>query len=463
MKAFTSSIFLLTILATSSALANNQLILARDAQAPASGVIGVTDVIIHPGFDDARVAISVDGASLAEALRAPYRVTVDFGPAAVQHKITVTAFTAQNRRVRWTQTINAGLLPLTVKVQPLDLATGQFEAEVTAPNGDPIAAVELWDGGQRLTEVTAVPYRFTVPPSVLAGPFVQVTARTKSGEEAADFWSRHSDVHVETMDVRTVPIYVSVVDDRNGATRDDIDASLFRILDNGSEGKILQFSKAFDQPISIALLLDASASMTYSMQNATQAAQAFVQRTLKQGDRCAVYAVRDTPRREQPLTGDLEAVRKSLASLKPAGRTALYDAIESATRELRDEKSRRAIVILTDGGDTSSMAEFDEIDKLATESGIPLYFIAYNNGDPSEGGDTDRMKYLANQTGGFVVTADASNLQQKYGDIEKDLRAQYAILYQVADFAKPSQWRKINVQLKSPKLTARTIRGYFAP
>ena len=73
------------------------------------------------------------------------------------------------------------------------------------------------------------------------------------------------------------------------------------------------------------------------------------------------------------------------------------------------------------------------------------------------------MQYLSAETGGFVATASAQNLQAKYGDIEKDLRAQYAIRYQISDLAKHNQWRKVHVVLSSPKLTARTIRGYFAP
>ena len=75
----------------------------------------------------------------------------------------------------------------------------------------------------------------------------------------------------------------------------------------------------------------------------------------------------------------------------------------------------------------------------------------------------NRLQYLATETGGFLVTASAQNLQARYADIEKDLRAQYAITYQITDLARHNQWRKVHVMLKSPQLTARTIRGYFAP
>lgn len=451
----------LSLLATASQ-ATTQLLLTRDTATPATEYKGVVELTVNPGFDDAKVTITLDGQKLADGLRSPYRVTVDFGPQAVEHKIVVTAWTADRKRVQWNETINRGLLPLSVKVKAVDAANGVFEAQATSPKEDPIAVVELWDAGALIASVKEPPYRLTVPLSVMQTGFVQVTARTKSGEEAADFWSAAGDVHVESVEVRTVPIFVSVVD-RDGTTRVDVDRSSFRIMDNDSEAKILEFGKAFDQPISLALLVDASGSMGYEIANATKAATGFVQKTLRDTDRCAVFAIRDVPRRVIELTSDRAAVEKALGSIKAVGQTALYDGIETAIRELKDEKNRRAIVVLTDGGDTSSMASFEDIDRKAREAGIPLYFIAYDTGETAQAKDLDRLKYLATETGGFVATASQQNLVARYGDIEKDLRAQFAIRYQVTDYAKHNEWRKVRVVLASPKLTARTIRGYFAP
>lgn len=454
------TILLIAIASAAYAAEPRQLLLSRDSK-PEGEFKGLVDVVISPGFDDARVSVTMDGQKIADGIIAPYRIPIDFGPQPVEHRISVTALTADRKRVQWATTINRGHLPLTIKVTPLDYANRIFEATVTASNGDPIAGVSLWDNGKPIATLTAPPYRFTLTPEHFATQFVQVTAKTKSGEEVADFWGAGGEVHAVTLDVRTVPLFVSVVD-RNGATKDNVDASLFRIIDNGTEGKILEVTKAFQQPISIALLVDASSSMTYSMKQATSAAVTFVQRTLKEGDRCVVFSVRDTPRREIALTADRQAIESALTNMKPSGRTSLWDAIASAERELKDEKNRRAIVVLTDGGDTASIMSFDEIDRLTKESGVPIYFIAYQEDAIVDPKEVSRLRYLAGETGGFVAEASSQNLQAKYGDIEKDLRAQYAILYQISDFAKRNQWRRVNVQLKSPQLVARTIRGYFA-
>jgi Ca-activated chloride channel family protein len=442
--------------------AATQLVLSRAQQQPGAEYKGVVDLVVDPGADVTSVALKLDGARLADALHSPWRVTVDLGPRVIEHRITVIGVAADKRRVQWSETINRGHMPLTIKLNAIDAARGVFEAQTTAPDDDPIAKVELWNNGSVVAAADAAPFRLAIPDGTVAAGFVQATARTRSGEEAADFWSASGDVHVDNVDVRTVPLYVSVVD-RNGNAREDVDKSLFRIIDGDAEGRILQFRKAFDEPISIALLLDSSASMVYTMREATAAAKTFIDRTLHVGDRCAVYAIRTTPRVMQPLIDDKASIAKALQSIKPQGSTALYDAIDVALRDLKNEKSRRALVVLTDGGDNDSMDSWEDVEKNAREAGIPIYFVAYENLEPTAQRDYDRMTYLAAETGGFVTLANEQTLAAKYGDIERDLRAQFAITYQVTSFTKHNEWRKVRVVLKEPKLVARTIGGYFAP
>ena len=443
--------------------ANMQLVLERGREIDSGEYSGVVDLAIVPGFDGAKVGVLVDGQKVASNLLPPHRLTVDLGPKAVQHKITVIAHSPKGRRVQWSQTINRGLLPLGLQVKPVDLQSGLFRVEATSPKDDPILAVELWNDGTAIARDVAAPYEFEVPAPVVESGFVQVTARTKSGEEAADFWTAAGNVVGRELQIRTVPIFVSVVD-RNGETRDDVDHSQFRIIDGEAEAKIIEFGKAFDQPISIALLVDASASMTPSMQHAAKAAAEFVKHALKEGDRASVTAIQDVPRRRVSLTTDHAAISAALEGMQPRGKTALYDAVATAIRELRDEKNRRAIVALTDGGDTASNWSYSEMQQLAREAGIPLYVIAYSGGlDTDPARDIDRLRYIASQTGGFVATATQQNLMARYRAIEKDLRAQFAITYQVSDFGKSNEWRPVRVVVDSPKLTARTIQGYFTP
>src|SRR5215831_13014263 len=109
---------------TLSAAAATRLVLSRDGDADrATDYRGIVDVSVNPGVDDAHVSIAVDGQKLADGLRSPYKVTVDFGPTAVEHRITVTAWTKEKRRIQWHETINRGKLPLAVKLKAVDLAS----------------------------------------------------------------------------------------------------------------------------------------------------------------------------------------------------------------------------------------------------------------------------------------------------------------------------------------------------
>ncbi len=456
------SIFLLLLLPLRAVASGSEQLQLDRSQRPTGQIKGVVDLSVNPDIAGADVTIAVDGQKVVQGLRSPYHASVDFGPHVVQHDIKVPAETLDGKRVQWHETINSGHLPLSVKVRPVDVNNREFEVKTTAPQDDPVQTVQYWDGGKVIASLDKPPYRFVIPADHFQKEFVQVTAKTKSGDEAADFWTGLGDVDAATEEVRTVPLYVSVVDG-SGNAQENVDRSLFRIIDNGSEGKILEFSKAFDQPISIALVLDASSSMAYSMDDAEKAAESFVQHTLKQGDRCTIMSVRGVPRSDVALTTNLGSIDQAIKSIHPGGQTALYDAIDTAIRELKPETDRKAIVVLTDGGDNASIDSFDDIDRNTKEADIPLYIIAYDTGEPAEPQELDRLNYLAGETGGFLVTATADNLNQKYGTIEKDLRAQYAILYQISGLAHHNQWRRVRVLVDSPRLTARTIRGYFAP
>ena len=435
------------------------LLLDRETTEIRQDLKGIVEVVVKPPFENARVSIAVDGQPVTEALRSPYHLRIDLGPVAVEHRLTITAFTPDWKKVQWHQTINQGLRPLTVRLRRIDAAQRLYEATVTAPQGDPVQVVEFWSDNALIGRLTAAPYQMTVPESA-ARELVHVTARARSGEEADDFIADGADVHIESFQVRTVPIFVSVVD-RDGTTLDNLERSSFKVIDNGSEAKILDFSRAFNQPISLALLLDTSSSMNASLASAARSALKFTQRTLREGDRCAVFSIRSVPRREQPLTGDRAAIEKILNGLTAGGETALYDSLSSAIRELADEKNRKAIVVLTDGADTSSISAYSDIERQARIAGIPIYVIAFGD-SPDLKSDMDKLAYIAAETGGFVTSASEESLSQRYASIEKDLRAQYAIRYQISGLARPNEWRAIKVVLNSPKLTARTIKGYFA-
>jgi Ca-activated chloride channel family protein len=452
----------LSLAAADSEASTQRLVLDR-ANPPASAeVLGLTEISVIPPFEGATVSILLDGKMVSTSTAPPYRVEIDFGPRPLEHRISVVAKSRDGKkRNEWSHVINRGNRPLSVAVTiESSESSAYLEAAVTSPREDPIVSVEFFDGSVVIGRLTQAPYRISLPAGNVP-PVLFATARTRSGAEETDFLTSVDDHLVESFQLRTVPIYVSVVDQKGSAKR-DLKRANFKVLDNGRETRILDFSPAFNEPISIALLLDASGSMAVDIEGAVGAAKRFVKDMLRPKDRLAVFAIRDVPRREIAITNDWKSVDEKLTSLQTYGNTAVWDAIASASRELANEKNRRAIVVFTDGQDNASVATFDDTLEHAKRAGIPVYVIVY--GTPELFGRAiDQMKLLAADTGGFVTFAATNNLHQKYAQIANDLRAQYAIRYQIGDNAKSNQWRAVKVVLNSRKLTARTIKGYFTP
>ena len=463
-KKHPSRIFLLlvaVVLFSSAAYAAvGRLLLSENGDPPQGSFTGMTEVTVAAPFELARVTISIDGETVARNLQRPYRVEIDFGPVPIEHLVAVTATNLdRSKTVRWSQVINKGQKPLTVILRAIP-GTRSFEADVTTLPGDPVTAVEFYNAAGLIGNASVLPYRIELPPDD-PGEVVRVTVHTRSGAEATDVLAGSGNVHAESYDVRTVKLLVSVLN-RNGSVASKLASSSFEILDKGRSGKILGVSSAFEQPISVALLLDASASMGYAMPSASKAALAFARKILRPQDRCSVFSIQTVPRREQALTSDETKIAAALASIQPSGETSIYDSLRSAIRDLAEERDRRAIVVLSDGGDTASIATYDETLQLVRAAGIPIYVIAYNE-VPEYAADRDRLSYLASETGGFLISANAGDLARKYAEIEKDLRGQYAISYQITDASRPNEWRDVKVRIKPRELTARTISGYFAP
>lgn len=439
-------------------LEGGRLILEPGGAASVEGDLrGEIEILARPPYDPAKVVLEIDGEIIAVQPRAPYVFHVDLGARRVERRLTITVTAPAKKRLRWSSTINEGWKPLRVRLKKR--ADGFLEATVTAPPDRNVVAVEFFHDRHLLRSLDGPPWIAEAPPVHNAA--LIAVARTESGEEASDtLLPGGQQVLASVYEMRTVPLEVSVVDQKGNPVV-DLDSARLRILDNGEETKIVSFEKAFHDPVNLTLLLDASNSITMYMPEVSAAARRFVEKTMRPGDRMSVYAIHNVPRRHCPLTASHADVVAAIEAVAPRGNTAIWDSIQTALRELAPQDGRKAIVLLSDGEDTDSMASWDEISRTVRQAGIPLYAIGF--GLATEGGaQAERLKWLATESGGFFVLADPERLDQAWDRIERDLRARYAIRYEVFAPVGRSEWRQVRVVLPSAKWTARSIRGYLA-
>jgi Ca-activated chloride channel family protein len=255
-------------------------------------------------------------------------------------------------------------------------------------------------------------------------------------------------------EVNRVILWATVTDRKDnlitGLTKDD-----FTVQEDGKAQRIIEFYPE-DRPITMAILLDTSGSMREKMKEVHAAAGAFVE-TLRPEDRALVIDFDDKVFLIQDLTSDHEPLREAITSTKALGATSIYDALHAAFRKLEGIKGRKAIVLLSDGDDTSSQFGFERVLEEAKGNNVIIYGIGLG------GGDRRVLKEFPEVTGGraFFV-GKASQLAGVYERIALELRRQYYLTYSTTNDVWDGRWVKVRVEAKDPAYKVRARRGFFA-
>jgi Ca-activated chloride channel homolog len=272
-----------------------------------------------------------------------------------------------------------------------------------------------------------------------------------------------------TIDI--VSLNVTVVDGANHYIT-DLEQNDFSVFEDGMKQEVIFFTRR-PQPIALSLLLDSSASMEDKIQTLQAAAVNFVKR-LKPNDLAQVIDFDSRVSIRQAFTSDQAALQTAIQQTVSGGSTSLHNAIYVSLKELgkvkaqNDEDVRRqALIVFSDGEDTSSLVSFDEVLDLAKRSETSIYTIALRGSDTSTRGFREAefvMRQLAQETGGRAFfPAKIEDLNGVYGQIADELASQYTIGYTSKNPRNDGAFRRIVIQVSRPNVTARTKKGYFAP
>jgi Ca-activated chloride channel family protein len=299
------------------------------------------------------------------------------------------------------------------------------------------------------------------------------------------------------VDTSVVRVNIGVADGR-GRPITDLSQQNFQIFEDGERQSISRFELS-SAPFSVVMLLDMSGSTKSFRQNIKLSAARFLD-ALAPGDRVAVVEFYSKIRMLNDFTTNRSTAAHSIAVSNGEGDTDLYKAISFSLGKLAGEENRRkAIVVLTDGVDTTSQKAdrialanandsqiADTIKPEANEAlnrilnltdalGVTIYPLALPTGDPARLADPtprqialfqaarDRLKIVADRSGGTLNTIRRlEEMGLLYAQVAADLRTLYTIEYTSANAKRDGKWREIRVDVNEPGLIARSRQGYFA-
>ena len=265
----------------------------------------------------------------------------------------------------------------------------------------------------------------------------------------------------------------AVVRDKRGRFARNLKKEDFVVEEAGTRRDVVEFRSDDNAPVRVALLFDMSGSMRLStrLEDARQAARHLLGAMRlgdANGDEAAVFAFDMNLQSLQPFTGNAGAIESALLRVEPYGQTSLYDAIAQTAKQVADNRPgdphRRAVVVFTDGEDTSSLMKPEQVSAIASAIDVPVYVmtvVSQVERDREERSEEETpLQSLARWTGGSLfVTSAPAHESIAARQIVDELRHQYVIAFNASAGA---GWRSLQVKTKDRDLTVRARSGYTA-
>jgi len=421
------------------------------------------DVEVKPPVK--RVEFWVEGKKIMARNAPPYRAELDLGQLPKRVEVRAIGYDDRGRYVDADAfVVNERETPLEVKITRTQTPdrVSHLKLSVQNPKGTPIKTVALFTDQKKFYAWNQPPYAVDIADDRLTNiRFLRASVIDATNYEASDLLFLNGAQINEEMDVNLIELPVAVTDP-GGVPISGLVQSSFRIRENGKPQKITNFDAASNLPIAVGLLIDHSGSMKPRMEATRKAATEFLKRIMKPTDRAFVAGFSFDATMVAPFVSDIGSLDEQIRAIPDAsGGTSLYDAIITGLYRFRTLQGRRALIILTDGEDTTSRISYDDMLAYARAARVPLYFIGVGLGFADIAG-TNKMKSLAAETGGVAYfIKDVKRLDETYGQLEKDLRSQYLIAYSTQSSKTDKQYRTVEVTVDRSDARVRTIRGFL--
>jgi Ca-activated chloride channel family protein len=286
---------------------------------------------------------------------------------------------------------------------------------------------------------------------------------------------------VTTLKVVTGLVAISaVVKTKDGQAQEGLTKDDFVLKQDGKEVPIHYFSRGSEVPLSFALMVDTSGSQETFIGDESLASDVFFETMLgRKEDRAMLVQFDTTVLQLRSMTNSASALHFALSRMSQRaaakGGTLLYDAVYVVAKDaLAKETGRKAMVILTDGGDVGSRRSLAEAIEQAQRADVQVYSIQYSMFKGLSGGNTGRapqadpgleaLQKLSESTGGHVFTVSRTmSLREIFAQIADDLRLQYELGYKPPPDTQPNSYHKLELKAKDKKLTVQARKGFFQP
>lgn len=364
----------------------------------------------------------------------------------------------------------------------LNNPTGRIGVEILLGPDDSIedgarpVTVAVTGGAGRIHQVTLsiderMVARWPNCPCVTKIPIADLAKGTILAAEAVDSNGARGDTIVPlaggggsfsgSVQVELVELPVTVLNEARAPVT-GLQPESFEILEDGAPVTIEGFGTTADLPLSLALAVDTSGSMTESFEAVRRAARGFAIDLMEEGDEVVVVTFSWEAKIRLPWTETSTAIESKLDRIVPEGGTSLHDAVVRSLEQFRGRRGRQALVLLTDGEDTTSRTGWELAKRFAHTMRVPIYPIGLGLGK-FDYSARKALNRLAEETGGEAFfPKEVEDLGAVYDRIGLLLRSQYLIWYSSGSTKADTEFRAISVTVPGkPEMTLRTIRGYY--
>ena len=267
-------------------------------------------------------------------------------------------------------------------------------------------------------------------------------------------------------EVSLVSLLTSVLD-KDGRPAVGLTQDQFDVYEEGVKQKIETFEPETQQPLDLALMIDSSLSEIKDLEFEAEAGSRFIQKLVRPGDRLAVYEFADAVTQIAPFSSNVQMLQSALRHIVPGDGTALYDAVYLGAQALGRNPAgrRRVIVLVTDGGETTSRADFETARRAALRADVLLYTILVRVVKNESGRNTageHALETIADSTGGAIYFPNGTaELDAIFNRIDRELRTQYRLGYYPNPRPPDGTYRNLEVRINC-ECRVRSRKAYYS-